>query len=315
MLPALAFLLACPAAEDDTGTPITCADPVMLTDANNYGFTGTLDIAETEVQAWDKATPVDYHVDWSGATADLQGHPIDPAVDIDMVTIVAFPLLTPAEIEDRLASNTLQQSDIGGYAFATVDGVTEIDVSGLTLLGNDIDIESYLTEGSATWMLLLSSGTTPGVGTRLLNFVIPTSTSTNLDVVVTPASTVLDYTVDLTSLTPVGAPADATTLDWSGITLDGRGDWLSQSDIDTVKLAYFADTAFADLAGDFLDVELNADALWTAEISSGSSLDLSTVTGPSAWAGFTDGTWAVALGCATCSNPAPLYFTQLQPCE
>lgn len=303
----------CPTSED-LPADVTCDDPALVGDANNYTFDGALDVQVTEVQAYSDEAPVDYLVDWSGLTADLQGHALDPAVDIDSASIVALPHLTPEEAATALSTNSLTQADIGAYSTAVVTGRTSVQLSELALFGNDIDIESYLTEGSATWMLLLSTGTTTGVGTRQLHFLIPSAASSNTSVAVTDDSTVLDYTVDLDSLTPVYAPAGTFTVDWSALTVDGRGAPLEQSDIDTAKLAWFADASFASLAGDFLDVETNADKLWSAPIAAGSTLDLATLQGDEAFTGLGDGTWALALQCSSCPNPAPLLFTELRPC-
>lgn len=304
----------------DGGGDDSACEPVndmVLTDANNYSFDGTLDIRSVDVEAAG-AEGYDLHVDWSAVTTDLQGHAVSPTEDVDTVTVVAFPDLTEAEVEEKLSTNTLIQADIGAYAFQTVDGtgVTETNLSNLTLLGNDIDIESYLTEGSATWMMMLATGDTPGVGTLLIHFVHPVGSSSNREVVFDDAATVLDFTVDLGQLTPLtvdeGAPL---TVDWSGLTVDGRGAAFDVSDIDRIKVAYFEDKDFAALADIFLDVELEADKLWSVDVQSGTSFDLSQLSGPEEFGGITEsGTWALALQCSTCSNPAPLFFSQITTC-
>lgn len=296
------------------GDPACDTGPVALADTHNYGFVGVLDIASVDTTA-----AADLRIDWSAVTSDLQGHAMDPAVDIDLVTVVAFPDLTEEGVEAAVADDELLQSDLGGYAFVSFseDGATSIQLSELTLLGNDIDIEGYATEGSATWMLLFASGDTPGVGTRMLQFLHPLDASPNTDVVVTSSSTVLDLDVDLGTLTPLTVPTgQAFVVDWSGLSVDGRGNAFDPLAVDTVMVGWFADRAFTDLEGTFLDVALDADALWTAEGVEGTELDLGTLAGDDgAFGGLgADGTYVLALSCSTCSNPAPLVFTQLVGC-
>lgn len=315
ILAGVTLVTGCTDGGDDTGCePV---NDMVLADVNNYQFEGTLDIRSADVEAAG-AEGFDLHVDWSAVTTDLQGHPVSPTEDVDTVTIVAFPDLTEAEVEDKLSTNTLIQADIGAYAFQTVDGtgLTETNLSNLTLLGNDIDIETYLTEGSATWMMMIATGDTPGVGTLLIHFLHPLSSSSNREVVFDDAATVLDFTVNLGELTPLTVDAgEPLTVDWSGLTQDGRGAEFELSDIDRIKVAYFADRSFEELADIFLDVELEADKLWSVDVQSGSSFDLSQLTGPEEFTGITDeGTWALALQCSTCSNPAPLFFSQMTTC-
>jgi hypothetical protein len=306
-----AALLAACTDKGDTGEACAAEPDLVLADANNYRFQGTLDIQSTSTLA-----QADLLLDWSGATQDLQGHPMDPAVDVDSVTIVAFPNLSGAEIEENLADNSLLQAEVGAFATREVTGTTSTPLSELKLGTNDINIETYLEEGSASWLLLVSAGSTPGQGTLQIHLVEPLEAETNTDVIVTSTSTVLDFDVDLHSLTPVPTPpATPLTVDWSGVTTDGRGAELDVSDIDRVKVAWFSDTSFADLEPTFLDVEYDADRIWALELESGSSADLSLLTGDEPFDGVSaDGTWVLALQCSTCSNPAPLVFTQLLAC-
>ena len=78
----------------------------------------------------------------------------------------------------------MQQRDLGAYiSYENTDDATEADLTDLTFFGTDPEILGEYTEGSGTWMFLLASGTTPGVGSRILHFIEPTASSDNTEVV------------------------------------------------------------------------------------------------------------------------------------
>jgi hypothetical protein len=74
----------------------------------------------------------------------------------------------------------------------------------------------------------------------------------------------------------------------------------------------------ADIQAKFFDLELMATSLWDLELAGGFTADLSQAkdrkTGaPFAGFGQGAGIWLLALICSTCSNPAPVILTVLDP--
>lgn len=300
-----------PAADDDA-----CPDEgaeVVFADGNGYAFDGALDIASTDLA--DGVEPV---FDWSGLTRDLQGHPLDPASEVDNAAVVVLRDVTEEEVEHGLSNDSLEQSAVALYVSWEPAGATEAALGDMTMLGTDIDVEQYFHEGYGVWLLVLTTGTVPGVGTRMAAFFRPVPGAPDTRLVVTDESTVLDYEVDLESLAPVALPAGSAqvTVDWSGIATDARGDPFVASDVDQLTVGRYEGLTPAGLEAVFLDLDLIADASWTMGVSGASRASLGALEGDSGPFPGVDGdsTWVLALRCSTCTNPAPPFLALLEPC-
>jgi len=232
LLLALSLLLVgCPEEEEENGT-----FELALTDDNNYVFAGSMDVTPYEV-----AELTDITIDWSQLTEDLQTHEMDPEVDINTSAVVVFRYLTNDEVEIGLSENTLEQADVALYVFTDVTGRTSVNLSEHTLFGTDVDVETYfeLAYGE-TWMVTLTTGDTPGVGTRMAAFLTPTAESEVTEVVLQNDSTVVYVDTDMTSLTqPAVADGYDGTIDWGGLTTDSQGNAISQGDIDQVMVGVY----------------------------------------------------------------------------
>lgn len=301
-------------ADDDTADDDTADDDVAstltLSDSQNYSFEGTLDI-----QPYDLADGSDPLFDWSGLETDLQGHALDPVADVDQVTIVVFRYLSEGEVEEKLSSNTLEQVDVGLFASVDPGGATSARLSDLTLMGNDIDVEQYFVEGYGTWLVSLATGSTPGVGTRMAAFARPVPSEVETTLTFAEDSTVLDFTVDLASLSPLAAPAGVAelTVDWSGVDTDGLGNPFQADSVDRVMVGLYASLTPADLETQFLDLEIVADSLWRLDVSGGTEAALGQATGDTPFPGFDSaGIWVLALQCTSCANPAPPFLTLVE---
>lgn len=303
----------------DTSPPETVpADPdgaIALSDDNNYRFEGYLDGPTYPV-----GEQADVVVDWSGITEDFQCHDLDPGSDIDNVALLIFPYLTEEEVEAGLSADDIQQTELGAYVtFEPEGGVTSAALSDFTFFGTEANIQTELTEGSGTWLLLFTTGTTVGVGARQIAFIEPRADASEAAVSVGGGCAVLDYTADLERLDPTGVLAEGPWLvDWSALTEDGRGGDFTHGDVDGVMVGRYDDWTLTELAGDFLDLEQNATALWTLETTGAPEADLSLLTDDDGqpFPGFSDvgdGVWVLALRCSTCANPAPPFLTVLKP--
>lgn len=296
---------------DDAGVPAAC--DIALTDANNYTFSGALAVPSIAT-----ASATDLHICWDDLTADFQCHAMDPAADIDNVGLVRFGALTQAEVNEGLSTNSLQQSEMSGYVQAENDGGTCVDLSSMSFFGTPFELETEYVEGGGTYMLMMTSGTTPGVGARMITFLEPSAASDVTDVNVGTGCGLLDFTINLHALetTPVcgGGPW---TVDWSALTRDGQGGSMDASQVDSVMIGYYAGATVGDLEADFLDLEENATALWSVEVPGGTTADLSAAANDAgAFPGFSgEGLWILALRCSRCYNPAPVFLTVLVPEE
>jgi hypothetical protein len=105
------------------------------------------------------------------------------------------------------------------------------------------------------------------------------------------------------------------TIDWSGLTKDGLGNEVNIQNIDSVMVGFYEGLSAADIQSQFLDLELIATQLYTMPLDGQVTADLTLASdGTNNFASFDgDGTWIVALRCSTCSNPAPLFLSIVEP--
>lgn len=304
----------CPGCTADKGeddTVESCAsDTLLLSDANNYTFSGALTLPSIET-----AEHSDLQICWDEVTQDIQCHDVDPALDIDNVGLVRFGSLSHADVEAGLSNNDLQQSDTSGYVAVENDGGTCTTLSAMTLFGTEVDVISEYAEESGTYMLLLTTGTTPGVGARMISFLTPTPSSSNTEVSVPGGCGVLDFEVDLDgSETARVCETTALPVDWSAVAHDGQGNSLDTSQIDLLTLGFYEGMSVATLEEDFLDLELIATATYSLTLEGGTTADLSlAMNGDVPFPGFEgDGLWVLALRSTRASNPAPLFLTLIE---
>ena len=302
-----------PDTQAGDGSNCSPGNTVLLSDSNNYKFKGSLSIKSYTLGAL--SDPV---FDWSGLTKDLQGHALAQS-DINYSAIIVFINLTQEQIEAELTSNTISQSSIEAYVSLDTTGITSARMDQYTLFGNPIGIETEFTASTGVWMLTLASGTTAGSGTRMAAFLNPDSTSTVSQLSLANDSTTLSVNVDLHSLTQVNLQPQVAdiTVDWSANTVKGDGSSFVASNVDQIMVAHYSSLAVTDLETRFLDLELIADSIWTASLSSGSSANLAQLTNTDgAFQGIDDqGVWLMALQCTKCANPAPPVVTILHACQ
>lgn len=313
-LAALLLTAACTSAGDDTGDtePVVLGEPGVLADRNNYSFTGALDVPSITT-----ASATDVTVCWDEVLHDLQCHGMDPVTAIENVGLVRFPNYSQAEVEVALSENDLQQAAISGYVEHPANGVdTCANLADFSFFGTSIDVTEEYTEAGGTYMLLLTAGTTPGVGARMITFLAPEVASATTEVSVGDGCGLLDVDADLEALTPVPIPAGGPyVVDWSTLTVDGQGNPVAVEDIDGLMIAFYAGATPSTLATQLLDLELVATDIYNMPLAGETTADLSLATGASgAFPGFSgDGTWLLALRCSRCYNPAPTFLTVVEP--
>jgi hypothetical protein len=284
-----------------------------LGDAHNYSFSGALEVPSVET-----VSGQDVDLCWEELAQDIRCHDMDPVADIDNVSLVRFPHLEQEEIEAAMSAGTLQQADISGYVESRVEEETCTALSEMSFFGTEIDVAQEYIPDAATFLLLLTTGTEPAVGTRMLVFLEPTEGSERTQVDVPSGCGVLDFEADLQSLDPLPLWVDGPwPIDWSAVTTDGQGLANDFASVDGISLAFYETLNAEELEADFLDLELLADQTWEAELASGTSFDLGDLQSDGeAFGGFHDqGLWVLGLRCGTCMNPAPLLLTLVEPVE
>lgn len=309
LLAALVFP-GCDGGDKDDTAPV--AVPGQLADPNNFSFTGALDVPSIAT-----ASGQDVTVCWDEVLHDLQCHGLDPLADIDNLGLVRFANYSQEEVEAALSANDLQQSAISGYVEYNTDGANScINLASFSFFGTSIDVEEEYTEAGGTFMVLLTEGTTAGVGARMITFLAPSETETATEVSVADGCGLLEVESDLESLTPVSIPAAGPyTVDWSTLTVDGQGNPIAVEDIDGLMIAFYEGETAASLETQLLDLELNATRLYNMPLTGETTADLALATGTDgAFSGFSgDGTWMLALRCSRCYNPAPIFLSVVEP--
>lgn len=318
----MAVMVACGGTDgdpkDDTATstvPDTCQNgTVALSDNQNFSYVG--DVA---LPVFETASASDIQVCWDELAQDIQCHDVDKVGDIDNVGLIRFPYLTQPEVELGLSDNNLLQADISGYVDVQPLKETCIQLADMSFFGTPINIEEEYIAAGGTYMLNLTTGTLPGIGARMIAFLEPTESSDVTTVTLPDGCGILDFEANLGDLQKVYPCTDETmVLDWSALTTDGLGNEYDLGLIDQVMVGFYEGMTTADLEARFLDLELMATRLYTLPIDGGSTADLALATTVDGVAldGFTgEGAWIAALRCTTCTNPAPVFLTILEPME
>lgn len=316
-----AVLGACGPEEGGSG-PDASDEPVVLRleDDHNYRFESSLSIPVVET-----ASGVDLDICWTDVERDLLCHEVDPAQDIDNVALLRFGGLTHQEIEELLVATELSMSDVSGYLAGETDGRSTCGkLSDLTLFGTQVDVtEEYVEDTSTSYMLVFTTGTVPGVGSRTMVFIDPKESSTTTQVDAPPGcggELALHFQAEL-SPTHLEVPNRGPwRLDWGAATVDGAGHPLERVPIDAVLVGFYADLTPTEVEAQILDLEIVATHLWELEVTSGHIVELDEFEardGGEPFSGFDQGpgTWILGLMCRTCQNPAPVVLAVLEPKE
>ncbi len=311
LLPGLLLSSGC-SGEPSTGEPTAA---IAIADVNNYTSQASLTIPNLET-----AEGVDLDICWDDVTSSLRCHDLDPIADLDNVGLLR--LNDPQdEVEQKLVSGQLLQSDINGYLeYNTDQQGTCTKLSAFNLFGTEVPVvEQYVESSSLTYMLLFSTGTTAGVGAQAMLFLTPSSSSTNTTVAGQPGCGTLDFMADLASAEPVSMPANGPfAITWENLEHDSLGQPIVARKIDQLLIGFYQDMTVAQIEDQIFDLELMATTLWDLELTGGSSANLEHAVERGTNVPFTgfernDGTWLLALLCSTCQNPAPVLLTVLEP--
>jgi hypothetical protein len=306
LAPALAALAL--AACGSSGTQPPPAGTAMM-DANNYKATSQLHIPVLMT-----ASGQDLTVDWSSIMKDLLCHTARP---IQSVTFATFPRKTQADLEAELSVGVFNATEVSNYFIQNVDASTTMTKLSSMGVGTKLNPSTdFVESSSALYLMLFSEGQQIGVGAESMVILKPMTAISNTAPIVAPDGCGhLDFSATLGS--PLSIPKTSPyTVNWNDLTKDGFGNAINFANINGIEVGYYQSMSASDLQMHFLDVEVNATNLYTASFPKGTkSFDLTGAKTSSgmAFSGFTDGTWALALRCSSCSVPAPVAFTILSP--
>jgi hypothetical protein len=311
----LALLGACTGSreehEEDAG-----GSAILLQNENNYRSTASLSLPTVKT-----APGADLDICWGEVTTDILCHPVAPKADLDNVGFLRFLHLTETQVEAKLVSGELSQSEVDGYTESRTDHkATCAKLSQFSFFGTPIDVPAqYVESDEETYLLVFTHGTQAGVGARVMTFIEPTAASTNTRVDAPPGCGLLDFSADLKTLEKVRVPGEGPwTVDWRSVTRNGQGNELVAATIDRLLIGFYEGLTVEDLEADFFDIETLATSLWELGLTGGRTADLAQAVERDTGAGFEafdrfDGVWMLALLCSTCQNPAPVVLTLLDP--
>jgi hypothetical protein len=283
----------------------------VLQDSQNYSYSGDLTLPVIET-----ATATDIEVCWNNTVQDIQCHDFNRKDDVDNVSLIRFPNYSQSDVEQGLSNNNLLQADISGYVAVTNEGGTCANLADMSFFGTPIDIAEEYNEAGGTYLLNLTTGTIPGIGSRMIAFLQPSATSDVTSIELPDGCGILDFEATVQDSDTLNMCTDGGwTIDWSGLTKDGLGNEVNIQNIDSVMVGFYEGLSAADIQSQFLDLELIATQLYTMPLDGQVTADLTLASdGTNNFASFDgDGTWIVALRCSTCSNPAPLFLSIVEP--
>ncbi len=301
-------LTACEESSGGSGggpPPGVGAAVIYLSDANNYTYESRFHIPVVET-----APTSDIDICWDDLTRDFQCHEMDPAADIGNVTLVRIRNLSEGEIEAALSRDELQQSNIDGYLNRNTNKETAcVNLADFTFLDSEVPVEDeYVVSEEQKYLLVLTTGTTIGVGARMMTFMTPSHASANRTVAVGEGCDVLDFSARLTALTPVPVPSSGrTALDWSDV---------APPIVTRAMLGFYEGMSVRELEEQVLDLMLIATKKWEHEIDSVAPIPLTEMVDEDGtpFEGFSgEGTWIFSVQCGQCRNPAPYLLTVLAP--
>lgn len=275
-----------------------CVGTVRITASDNYMYEGELTIADQAV-----ASKTNLIIDWSALTLDLRGGPFDGTPD--------QVLIARSDVERDTLLSMLQSNTMSGSAVPEVylcepeHGARAVATADCEIVGNAFDPSGF-QDGSIWVPSLIDIGSGRDELLAVV-FFSPTKGEENTVVAFDDNVSVFDHTVQLGPAVP--HCARSRVLDWSSLTKDVFGHPWDTTRADELVLASFDTDDPATLETDFPRLEDQAIELYRLNVFGLTSANVALASDAEGnpFAGFTgDGTWLWALGCTSCTHPAPL---------
>ena len=209
--------------------PLAPGETLFITDPANYNFSSKLKAAVQPLKEYGDST-----ISWVNLRQDMSGRTMDPVADVDTATLLLFPRLKPQEALDGLASDQIEQSDIGLYMVCTPSKAT-CKLSKFGLFGSFPGIHNFFQEGRGSWLVMLNKKGEKGG--RAFTFIQPDARSTATEAVVQDSTSSLKMDVDLRTSARIRVRSDGDNkLDWASVSVDGLGNKISLYKLDLLTI-------------------------------------------------------------------------------
>ena len=293
------FASACTSPSlDETGEPSvvlpdSCTD-CLLTDENNFRYQGNMDIGSVAVKEF-----ANISIDWSGLTTSIQGKEVVPE-EIDEALLLLFPRLQPQEVMHAIATDSLEQSEIGLYMLCTTDQSSCL-LDEFGLLGSQPGLSQNFSAEEGSWLIILRNEET--LGAVSLAFLSPEEGNESATAEITNQTATLEAEVDIRSRTPIVIKKNtAWSLDWSSLTTSGQGNPLALHRIDRLEIGHYSES-LEQLEDNFFFLPEMGTEKQYFDIAGLRSIELSSLN--------IEGQWLIALWCDSCDNPVPPFVGSL----
>lgn len=296
-------------AGGDTGTDGGADPQVDLADEDLLRFALSYEVQQQEIAAGDGA-----HLGWAGLSQDTRGRPVDPAADVERLTLLRLVDPSLEASLSALAAGELGQDGVS-LQLSCIPQDMGCDLADLAFeTGHPVDVAAAFTAGSGPWLAWLES---PSMGEPVALLGLLPTKGGPAEVVIGDEASSLHAVVDASQPAPVELPADGQVrIDFEGLAHGSQGAVLSPLRLDRAVLARLP----AGLSDDdrVLRLESAADQAWTADLAGQQSLwlpDMLPVDGGAPGPGALDpeGDWVLSLSCGTCLSPQPAVLVALSP--
>ena len=318
--------------------PGACASSGYVTASATYNFSFW---SVVELPNLTQVKPKsDLSFDWSAVTVDFLTKPMAPAADVILATVALWEI-TPEQFATQINDDTLGTPAVAAFLESEGQPIG----SSTTLLEMEppagpipqeqmlsfFDIDVY-PPGNNFYTLIVGSDLTPGKKSRMIAGFELNADTENTQVILDNESTHLDYGVDFSRAQPTLIPAGTAniTVDWSGMETTSRSE-TDPAKLNAAGLPFMKRSITEVRVGRYtqtedelkqreavLKIDDLADATFVGSVTSGATLDLSTLKDPSgnAFTGIDSShTWILALINTDSNNPAPWYLTFLHACK
>ena len=301
-------------------------DVLALNQTNNFSATSTLTIPPMPAAAGQNIT-----ICWDKITKDIQGHALNPATDINQVTL-APAKGTQADVAGWLASGQFDSGKISGSAFvfkpngssmcATLNQFGAVGDASTTYAPAD-----FKPQDGISYLVVFGTGTQVGFGARTMLFLVPSSSDLTTTVnAVGDSTSMLKYVANLHDLKrPTFDATKPPVVDWSAVTKDGQGFDIPNKAVSSILIGFYKGKSIEQLEAGFLNLQLNTEAeggptqSWQLTVNAVNRASLAGAPGRNheqpltSFAMSDQGLWLLGMFCSSCQNPAPVIVTILDP--
>jgi len=301
-------------------------DVLTLNQTNNFSATSTLTIPPMPAAAGQNIS-----ICWDKITKDIQGHTVNPATDINQVTL-APAKGTQADVAGWLASGQFSSDKISDTAFVFKPQPNGPMCATLNQFGTvanaaaTYDPANFKPQDGISYLVVFGTGTQIGFGARTMLFLVPSTGETNTNIsAVGDSTSMLNYVANLHGLMrPTFDATKPPVVDWSAVTKDGQGYDIPNKAVSSILIGFYKGKTIQQLEAGFLNLQQKTEAeggptqSWQLTVNNVNRASLAGAPGrnmepPLTSFAMNDGIWLLGMFCNSCQNPAPVIVTILDP--